>query len=211
MNFISVSCLLLCGVFACVHSISDNTTVRVSIYYECLCPDSINFINNQLYPNYQNLKDKITVDFVPYGKASQTKSSEGSWTFRCQHGPDECRGNKYQACALDQKRGQDNDVKLVNCIMALADPSDPDEIKDCAVNNGYNWSTITTCYESNRASELLALYGQRTLNVSPKIRFIPTIIFDGQFDQDLQNESLYNFLGATCSKIPKPTPDVCKG
>lgn len=43
--------------------------LAVHLYIESLCPDSIRFIQNQLYPAYDDLKDQIDVTFVPFGKA----------------------------------------------------------------------------------------------------------------------------------------------
>lgn len=202
---LTVFVVLLIGCTSCQSSL-----LKVSIYYESLCPDSINFITNQLYPSYDNFKDRIQLDFVPYGKASQTKLESGGWSFRCQHGSDECRGNKYQACALNQRKGQDTDAKFVNCVMSLADPSDPEGIQNCAVKDGYDWNKITTCYKYDEGSDILAAYGDRTHSLSPPLKFIPTIILNDVFDQGIQDQLLRDFEGAICSKLSEPKPNVCK-
>lgn len=43
--------------------------VKVSVYYEALCPDSKFFIKYQLLPVYEEFQDNIILDLVPYGKA----------------------------------------------------------------------------------------------------------------------------------------------
>lgn len=43
--------------------------IKVSVYYESLCPYSIRFITQQLYPNYYRFAASLDVDLVPYGKA----------------------------------------------------------------------------------------------------------------------------------------------
>jgi hypothetical protein len=49
--------------------------VKLSLYYESLCPDSINFIRFQLYPTWLLLTGEyLSIDFVPYGKATVSKS-----------------------------------------------------------------------------------------------------------------------------------------
>lgn len=44
--------------------------LNVDVYYESLCPDSIRWIKQQLLPQYDILKDYISVSFIPYGKAT---------------------------------------------------------------------------------------------------------------------------------------------
>ena len=40
--------------------------------------------------------------YEPFGFSLQFTESEGGWRFECQHGEDECYGNKVQACLLHQ-------------------------------------------------------------------------------------------------------------
>ncbi|KPJ21298.1 hypothetical protein RR48_00157, partial [Papilio machaon] len=48
---------------------------------------------------------------------------DGKWQFTCQHGPDECYGNKVQACILKDRSLQDTDkMELVMCLMSNASP-----------------------------------------------------------------------------------------
>lgn len=43
--------------------------VKVTVYYEALCPDSKFFMTYQLVPVFEKLKDSLLLDLVPYGKA----------------------------------------------------------------------------------------------------------------------------------------------
>ena len=43
--------------------------VQVQVYYETLCPYSIEFISQQLYPTFQNLGQYLDIEFIPYGNA----------------------------------------------------------------------------------------------------------------------------------------------
>ena len=47
--------------------------VTLNIYYESLCPDSIDFITKQLYPTWKNLGKYIIPVFKPSGKESVSK------------------------------------------------------------------------------------------------------------------------------------------
>lgn len=43
--------------------------VKISVYYEALCPDSKFFIKYQLLPVFEEFYEHIVLDLVPYGKA----------------------------------------------------------------------------------------------------------------------------------------------
>ena len=83
-----------CLVFAYVNA---DDKVRLHLYFESKCPDSKEFVNDQLYPTYQKLNSIINLRLVPFGNANVSISRGGrTLTYSCQHGPDECWGNKYQ-------------------------------------------------------------------------------------------------------------------
>jgi len=54
----------------------------------------------------------------------QSKSPEGTWVFQCQHGPNECMGNKMQACALSLYQNDPSlQVRFISCVMSTRYPS----------------------------------------------------------------------------------------
>ena len=44
--------------------------VRLAVYFEALCYDSVNFFKNQLLPTYELVGDIIDLELIPFGKAS---------------------------------------------------------------------------------------------------------------------------------------------
>lgn len=54
--------------------------ILVSIFYECLCPDSKNFILKQLKAAYTKLPDLMEIEFFPYGKATTSEQADGLYT-----------------------------------------------------------------------------------------------------------------------------------
>lgn len=56
--------------------------IKVSVYYESLCPYSIRFITQQLYPNYYRFADNLNLDLVPYGKANVSKKKPKQFTLK---------------------------------------------------------------------------------------------------------------------------------
>ena len=51
--------------------VPDAAPVKVSLYYESLCPGCRQFIHTQLYPTFQKLSSSgiLEVELVPYGNA----------------------------------------------------------------------------------------------------------------------------------------------
>ena len=51
---------------------AEGPSVKLSVFYESLCGDSIRFITTQLFPAWQHFADDQTLqlDLVPFGKAN---------------------------------------------------------------------------------------------------------------------------------------------
>ena len=95
--------------------------VQLGVYYESMCPDSVRFFQEQLWPTWQKTHTIIKLILVPFGNAYvgihafctmwhvsnsliidvhacvtvvlQEHKDGDKWVFQCQHGPDECTGN----------------------------------------------------------------------------------------------------------------------
>jgi len=88
-----IELLVLCMFIVC----SYTEKVKLGVYLESLCPDSKRFINNQLTPAFNILSQILDIDFVPFGNSKWTyNQTTKEVVFECQHGPEECYGNKIQ-------------------------------------------------------------------------------------------------------------------
>lgn len=128
---------------------ASQQSVEIELYYETLCPQSQRFITDQLWPAYQKLSKYIDlIYFNPYGKAETLNEDPYNLKFRCEHGPDECRGGKYTFCFYNLLLGSAPPLTLltsqaitqVHCIESSQDPTGPSTFekvslcKDCEKN-----------------------------------------------------------------------------
>uniref|UniRef100_A0A069DQ87 Putative gamma interferon inducible lysosomal thiol reductase gilt n=1 Tax=Panstrongylus megistus TaxID=65343 RepID=A0A069DQ87_9HEMI len=181
--------------------------ILISVFYECLCPDSRSFFTSQLLP----LVDKIPisyfkVDLIPYGKATTEVISKGTYRFKCQHGTLECLGNKIHACTIKMTSNDIVRVKVITCM--INDNYNPKEVgKKCCEEYNIDWNKVERCALGAEGDELLKQYGDATDALVPKVSFIPTILLNkDRHDQaailkDLQSE-VCNLLKKE-SKAPK--------
>ncbi|XP_025603014.2 GILT-like protein 1 [Athalia rosae] len=204
-------------------SSSSSDTVRVHIYYEALCYDSIQFIKHQLIPTFRDLGDYLHITYVPYGKATHEKvtGSDGvsKWRFTCQHGSQECYGNKAQACGIDDiltnsasSDQQRELVAFVGCVMSASYPSNA--VPGCLESLGVSASrrsSINDCITSTKGDDLLAAYGDRTHAVDPIVTFVPTIILNGQYSDENQRNAINNFKRTVCRQLAAENkPSTCE-
>lgn len=205
--------------------------MKVDIFYESLCPDSIRFIADQLRPNYPELKQHLQINFIPFGKSSSFLNEEtGQVEFKCQHGPEECLGNKVQGCVLSKLADQDSQVNYVSCQMR---PGAARDHQQCVVEAGLAWEEIYACTQSDFATQQQQHFEQvsspiivsiKYLTKSSVLKFIcyffihfkattnwvPSIIYNDQFKAELANTSKSPpFKTIICDTIYNTNP-ACK-
>eukprot|EP00092_Neocalanus_flemingeri_P014375 GFUD01015506.1.p1 GENE.GFUD01015506.1~~GFUD01015506.1.p1 ORF type:complete len:243 (+),score=54.48 GFUD01015506.1:66-794(+) len=174
--------------------------VVVDLYYEVLCPDSRSFVVYQLFPAWQRLRDIFTINYIPYGKAL-TYGDTDKFRFSCQHGPVECQGNTYHACAA--KYIEDEDIKLDYIKCMINDNYDPVRAAlRCSREMAVDWLAISTCAKGGEGNMLHKLAGDRTHALRPKVTFIPTIELNGE--QLYQREVRRYFTRELCKQYQDP-------
>jgi len=203
------------GVHVDVENIKESQSINteqvvLDIYYESLCPDSIDFITKQLYPTRKKLDKYIIPRFNPFGKANFTANEYGGWDFVCQHGSKECKGNLYQACFLTfyDEGGLEKEVDVVNCIMSNDHPDTA--TLHCMDSFGLSppkQETVDKCANSVLGQNILHRIGLETKNLKPSLTFIPWIVINGKHTDEMQKGSIDNLEEYLCKNYLSNAPE----
>ena len=115
------------------------------------------------------------------------------YSFSCQHGPEECKGNMVHTCSLKYVK---EPLPYIKCMM-----EDNYEAYErgriCADQLNIDFEPIMKCATSLEGEELLAEVGAESLGVKHHLSFIPTIAMDDNFGN--QSNILKNFLLQICN------------
>ncbi|XP_065070124.1 gamma-interferon-inducible lysosomal thiol reductase-like [Rhopilema esculentum] len=181
--------------------------VDVAVYFESLCPDSIKFIIEQLYPTYQKLYGKhiFKVDLVPYGNVKETKKGD-HWQFSCQHGEEECLGNIIETCAIHELQNETQWMPFILCMEK--NKATLPAAKKCSEEQHFDFDIIEKCRTGTLGNQLQHEMGVKTNSLKPKHTFIPWITINGR-SKGIQTKALYNFFELICESYEGPKPDAC--
>lgn len=68
-------------------------------------------------------------------------------------------------------------------------------------SNGLNWNAVSQCHDGSQGANLQIAAEAEQNRIIGYPRFVPTIVYNEQFDQTLQDQSLRNFAGVVCSQL----------
>ncbi|XP_055351211.1 gamma-interferon-inducible lysosomal thiol reductase-like [Paramacrobiotus metropolitanus] len=183
--------------------------VLVEVFYEVLCPDSKDFVIDQIYPTVQKIGGIVNISMVPFGKAEERKDGE-EYIFSCQHGEKECKGNLVQTCAIGVLGDKDRNlaISFINCMEISHDPATSGPA--CAKDIGIDYKPIEACVAGKLGNQLQHIMAQRTLTLNPKLYWVPWVVLNGVHTEDIQRKCLADLRGVICDAYKGPKPPGCE-
>ncbi|XP_037503450.1 gamma-interferon-inducible lysosomal thiol reductase [Rhipicephalus sanguineus] len=187
--------------------LSHDNVVNITLYYEGLCSGCHFFILDQLHPTYVKLQDNLNVDILPFGNA-KIKVVNGTVTFDCQHGPDECYINEVQTCAVKYVHPTRKLLDFVACMLSQDKPTEAG--KPCAEKVGTDWGVLDRCSSGPEGTQLMYEMGKRTRDHMPRIEYVPWIEVNGAHNLTIQEKAQGQLFDFTCELLEPEAPKVCQ-
>ncbi|KAL4702976.1 hypothetical protein ACJJTC_008754 [Scirpophaga incertulas] len=150
----------------------QSNKIKIDIYYETLCPGSINFFEMELQPVVEKLSAYLDLKLIPYGFA-KTLFFAGRYSFLCQHGPLECFGNKIHSCVINVLRNNTKAALVNSCLMKYARTIGARRLSYkmvmnwCTYNLNVNTKAVWRCVHSVKGDYLLSGNGNATYAKRP--------------------------------------------
>lgn len=165
--------------------------LKISFYISSLCKDSKRFLTEKFYPVYQELKDYLDVEFIPWGKARRDAGG-----ITCQFGEADCKANKIQSCAL-HLMGNDQDRQVEYLACEFVNMFSTQGSYQCAEGAGLSAREVQECAELGLGDALQRAAEQKTTTIP--MNFVPTIVYGNHFDQQIQDMAFADFRKTTCA------------
>lgn len=150
--------------------------VKLDVYMESLCPDTTAFIEEQLWPVWQEMGDFIDLHIIPFGKADWHDAMGGDFTFTCQHGQRECDGNQLMCCGIERLREPRRYLPYIRCLQG----KDVEDTAECNRAARLSQRQMLTCAKGRQGRVLHHQMGQETKRLSPPLHFVPWVIIEGR-------------------------------
>eukprot|EP00959_Pyramimonas_sp_CCMP1952_P404586 8479326-Pyramimonas_sp.AAC.3 len=159
----------------------------------------------------------VELSIVPSG--NMRPAVEGG-PVTCQHGPDECVGNRYEACAIKLASDQSVWFPYIYCFEDLFPTSRDAKAtsSSCAKRANISARDVETCAEGSEGEELAQQMFEKTVALDPPHKFVPWFVVDGQAacNESVGCEAVPYLVcqaykgkaPAACSKYRPPSPGM---
>lgn len=182
---------------------SDQTPM-LGAYVESLCPDSRRFVVDQLVPANKALNGLFKVKIVPFGHARVLSNNR----MICQHGQNECDGNRLMACVLHKSNSQDQSVNTIGCMFESLN-----NWKNCIKKHMPNLNQtdiddLDNCKKGEQSYKMMIEAEKET----GRVGYVPHLTLNGKHDNDIQTGAEDDLKKLICQQYKtSPKPLACNG
>jgi len=172
--------------------------IQIDFYMEAGCPGCKAFTTSVLTDVLNAVGDYVNLRAIPYGNAQLNNS-----VIKCQHGEDECVGNKIELCMMD-KYGKNNDWQAWFPAFKCIEKSDETPLnasRTCLADSGMDVNAIIQCATGNEGDLLHMQAAKQTIDLDPPHTFTPWIVLDGAPVKD----KVMDLLSLVCEKLAPET------
>jgi len=189
----------------------DHSPVLVELYYESLCPGCRAFVTGSLYAAYTLLQDTgiMKIAMYPYGNAHQSQNPDGSWSFECQHGENECLGNLLEVCVMAHTDWDFNHyLPIISCMEGADNPVEA--AKGCITDlSSLPYQVVKTCASGPQGNSLMHSLGNKTESLDPPHEYVPWVVVDGEHTEDMEKQAMGDLVGLVCGMYKGSKPPQC--
>lgn len=213
--------------------VNKSKKVQIDMYYESMCPYCRRFFSTALKPMLEDkeLMERIDLYLYPFGNAKLVPMENVSKDYKfwhpadivqgyehlvsCQHGKDECFGNKIQACALKlNERAKAN--SFITCMESSNYGSLELSSYMCQSNHTIDLDQIRKCVHSKDGYTALTEIGLHTQNLSKPAgphEYVPWVVINGHHDKEAELDGDEGYSGflfrQVCAQLTSPQPKSC--
>eukprot|EP01083_Nonionella_stella_P000085 239_1 len=203
-------------------SIRAEKKVSLGVYFEACCPDSQIYIANSLASAWETdgFQDIVDITLVPWGHETYNKSEQtGQYSYQCQHGPNECIGQRIESCAslylkpnafVDFIIALETEMLDVKCQNSThcCDPTEMSQ--SIAEKQNMPWREIETCINTAEIADMSEMLQYKsTTTLDPLLTWVPWITLQGNHTSTIQSECVQNTLQCVCAEYHGTSP-ACK-
>ncbi|GAB4824182.1 hypothetical protein N2152v2_011228 [Parachlorella kessleri] len=151
---------------------SKGKRVEVDVYGESLCPDTTHAIVDVIGPLFTNgIASIMKLHYYAYGKVRETESG-----LQCQHGPLECKMNRYLNCAQELHPGNQSDwYRYAACVHRAGRQIEERASGGCAEERGWDTKELNDC-ALGELGDKLERKAQKETKELGKLSFVPWIL-----------------------------------
>jgi interferon gamma-inducible protein 30 len=170
----------------------------IEFYMESLCPYCIRFTTGPIkfLLEQENFQELAIVNFIPFGNAEESQK-DNKYTFECQHGEAECRGNLIETCAVKLFDNLSAN-KFIVCLETNYKGNFDQTAQQCLASEESKYNLLLNCLSSDKANEYQHEMAEKTNSLQPAHEWVPWVVVDGVHDGDISEAD--DLVAYLCSK-----------